>query len=588
MARFPMLEQRVESEPLRAPQWSANATANDFGGKAAAQMGALGQGIGRVAQSAAALGDQLLAEKEDSQVRAALAEFRTKARDILQGDQGLLSRQGENTDGITKEAQKSFDALRNETGKRFVTPRAREAWNRVSDREVEDGIEQAARHQAIEMRRFHVQSLEAQAESAHQKTLDDPYNSDKRERARAEIEACFRQLYAGSGEAVVQNRLRQAFYRMDADVVDRFMADRREADALEYVKEHESEIDPTYLSRVKPALEGKLRKDALLARAIEIAMSEMPEDQKFALVHDEFKDAEDHAYVLSRVRELSDQARVQEQRIQKQKEDAALTEASQKWGSGDASYEFPTGFDYRIENAARLVRRQIFEKGEVVPDWDRYKMLLVEAQDNPDKFKKRNLNEERGNLNTSQLGVLTALSAERTSQSEWNAEIDRRINEAYANIPTKKIESHAKTATAKSNDQRMFRDKIRGAMLDKKVGDRAALQEAIDFELKEGMEDRPWYQGDRSSFRYQINEGFYVPEEENAGSLPGWLAPTGPPPWALSGGKPPWLQEPKASRPAGIPNTAELNASGTFWEVKAGSRVKMRWDLNGKPVNVRD
>jgi type II secretory pathway pseudopilin PulG len=430
MATVPQLEKTISSQPIQPPMWAANATAADMGGLQAQQMDALGQGVSRFGAAMSQLGDQFLARREEADVLAGVAEFRDSTRKIMQGPGGVLTREGINARGATMETQEKLDKLRKEYSKRFVTPRAQEAWARVSNSEVERNIGAASQHETMEDMRYQQQSTLAHVESSVRTAVAARDNDATIEAMRKEIHADMQRLYAPFGDDKVAEQEAKALHKMGADIVDSYIRDEEFGEAALYIADHGSDMDPSFVAARSALINARVKDDEALAYSLEISSAFPTLEEQEDYINENITDAKEHDDVLARV--------TQNWNRKIAKENAELTaRINESWDrvvaaskAGNDQYPVPQAREIgsqamnqmhayqQAQREARVAGRQDIES-----DQGLLRRLAVMQSDNPLEFGKMDPTTFRTMLNKTDYDKLKERIANPMTADAWKAQI---------------------------------------------------------------------------------------------------------------------------------------------------------------------
>ncbi len=633
MGQIPTLQKLPPTTQTPALRLQPIASDGNFGGIQSQQMAALGQGIGAFGQAVSQIGAKLQLDKEAADMDSAIAEYRSRERELLYGPNGFLTRKGAFATGVSVEAQRALDDLRLEFAKRFTSPRTQQAWDHWSNQSVESTIDLAARHEAVETYKYQQEAAQARVESAITKMLDDKNNPVEIRAREEEIAMKVAQAYAMYGPEVVDLETRKAISAAHASVIKSYIQEDNATLAYDYFKAHKENLLPEYAAQMEGALKARARKDELLAAAIKISDSDMTWEEKLNYLKKNYKDADEFDIMQRYVAHFQREKDYEARRDLAEREDAAMLEAQARAKQGDFLWEPKEPISAKGLFNIKEYQRRMFEahlrnQSDIMDDHSTVMALFSMIHDDPERFMQIDLNDYVSRLKTDTWNELRReqhnLMKGRVSATAWKAQVNSMMNEGlwllgYGLEQLKATRSASKKRKIEAARAR-FATMVNAQLPLLKPGDVTAAREWIMHELSNYAKEKSllgidilWPDEVRPLFMWESHErgglrptgqgprlSGYVPEterEETLGALPAPTpaqaaqtkpATTASLPPALAAiadeemGPPPPTPAKEPRRPAGVPPDWQWDPERRGWVRRVRGRVVAWYDEQKK------
>ena len=212
-------EETIKKTP--SPQMSDEA----FGGGVGRTISQAGNVLGRVSDKMEAYALQIQERKDRAKVLEIQSEFNRKLNEKLYGDEGLFLRQGNDAINTFKEFGTMYDELTDEFLERAENENLRMALSDVFIRSRNAYEGQAAKHEAMEIRKAEVAQAEAVIASSIESAINAKGDPEIIEEAIRVITETYTDLFSSFGDEVVVEAIDKAMTQMHVSILNQYMVD---------------------------------------------------------------------------------------------------------------------------------------------------------------------------------------------------------------------------------------------------------------------------------------------------------------------------------------------------------------------------
>lgn len=301
MPRVPQYQTaQVKNSPLPEVRYSANATADSFGGADAQNLAGVAAGAGRLGST---LG-QIAYEEQDalnkSLVRDALSSAKTEVRNYLTND--IYQRKGLNASNVVPEVQKRLEVVRDSRLKGLQNDAQRQIFSQMFTDIQDEHIGHVQTFQMHERKAYEHASIAAENQNAIEDAVLNRLSPDAIKKAEETIRFNTAYQNRGMGSDVVKHEEAKGLSILHEKILNSVARDSSRA-GLQYLEKNKDKFLPTEYEGLKDTLEKRAMSEISNEKAAMIANQPgMTPDKAREWVDQNVKDGKESELVMSGVK----------------------------------------------------------------------------------------------------------------------------------------------------------------------------------------------------------------------------------------------------------------------------------------------